>query len=118
MVGCKSCVFSRLRSEVIARNPQWPESWPKYECRRRAPVVAVDGNGDEVNPWPLVHEDDRCGDGMLPGQQTALEKHAQALAVVVQVWANVHRTMSPDSTDRQIQAYCDDLRNIIEEGRA
>ena len=65
---------------MIARNPQWPESCPKYECRRHAPVETVDGEGNVIGPWPLVQEDDRCGDGMLPGQQTALEKHVQALA--------------------------------------
>ena len=122
MTTCKECVFSRLRDIANPDSPGWNPNfqahWPKFECRRNAPVVAVDSDGDEVNPWPLVQDTDRCGQGRKPGELSPLELHAQAMAVVLRAWAGIQRATADENVDHQIRVNCDDLLNIIEEGRA
>ncbi len=54
---CQTCPFAQPRNLA---NPR-PE-WPTHECRRHAPVTAVDGNGDELPDFPLVNVGDSCGD--------------------------------------------------------
>jgi len=64
LTECDSCRFAFDRKEhAESLGRKWLLTWPRWSCRRRAPVLAVDGEGNELEPWPIISHGDGCGDG-------------------------------------------------------
>ena len=64
LTNCSECVYLFDRSVTNPHVLHAKSLQYRFACRRRAPVMAVDANGDEVWPHPTVdRETGGCGEG-------------------------------------------------------
>lgn len=81
MIKCKDCHYGKERwTTELQKAHAAKHDWPERECRFNPPVTAVDSDGNELAPWPLVRNEDGCGRGVRDGDDSKEERLTKLFA--------------------------------------